>query len=366
METGQPFGAGRVIGQHPCAGEDFGSALLRNSEASQEIRSVLQQLRKLVRANGTYVRIRRYGIGNTWRRWRWNQRAAHTAPVRTRPTGIPNDGEVHVLTSSWDWDLAIWGLKSFYYQAQVDLPLVIHDGGGLSPEHVRTLQQHFPDARIILAPEADRLVNAKLQAGGYQATIRGRATYNLMKKVIDFAVLSDAPRILLLDSDILFFSRPTELLQLLATENDHIVLMRDYQDSYSVDRAVSKGLFGYELPSCINSGLGVIPTAKIDLPFIEEIFSGGRLPLDRDGFAEQTLLALLAARCGVGCLPESYEVVTGPRDIAAGGQIARHYVGPVKELFYDEGVPYLVKSSGVLQSSSAARPVMAAPVTASR
>ena len=327
---------------------------------------MLQRLRKLVRSNATYVRLRRYGIGNMWRRWRWNQYAGSLAPVRTRPTGIPNDGEVHVLTSSWDWDLAIWGLKSFYYQAQVDLPLVIHDGGGLSPEHVHTLQQHFPDARIILAPEADRLVNAKLQAGGFQATIRGRARFNLMKKVLDFALLSDAPRILLLDSDILFFSRPTELLQLLATENDRIVLMRDYQDSYSVDRAVSKELFGYELPSCINSGLGVIPTAQVDLPFIEEVFAGGRLPLDRDGFAEQTLLALLAVRCGVGCLSDSYEVVTGPRDIAAGGQVARHYVGPVKELFFDEGVPYLVKSSGLLQSSSAARRMTTAPVAASR
>lgn len=246
--------------------------------------------------------------------------------------------------------MAIWAIKSFYYYAEVDWPLVIHDGGNLSAAIRSRLQTHFPDAWIVGAEEADRLVEAKLQLGRYSATIAGRRACNLMKKALDFALLAAAPRVLFLDSDVLFFARPRELVNRAKQEASGIVIMRDYQNSYSIDRAAALGNFGVPLPECINSGLGILPVRDVDLGFIEGVFSSGLLPLDKDGFAEQTLLALVASRAGFAYLPEEYCVVTGQANIGAARQIARHYVGPVKQLFFSEGVPHLVRTTRSLRS----------------
>ena len=74
---------------------------------------------------------------------------------------------------------------------------------------------------------------------------------------------------LLLDSDVIFITHPAQLVHLGHTETNRIVLLRDYEDSYSIDRADAPGWFGVELPECINSGLGVIPTHLVDLPFLD-------------------------------------------------------------------------------------------------
>jgi len=312
----------------------------------RRMHNLLTWTRTALRKNLWYVRARRHGIPNTVQRWRYGALARRTPPVTTCAIGASNiPCEVHVLTSAYDWDLAVWGIKSFYCTTGVDWPLVIHDGGGLTAESMAKLREHFPNSWVVTAQEADRLVGKKLARGGLAAVADGRARYNLMKKVIDFAVLASAPRVLLLDSDVLFFTHPAELVRLGHTETNRIVLLRDYQDSYSIDRADAQGWFGVELPECINSGLGVIPTHLVDLPFLDRVFAMNKVPLDKDGFAEQTVLGLLVGRAGATYLPDKYVVVTHPVDLANAGQVARHYVGPVKELFFDEGVPYLVKNN---------------------
>src|SRR5262245_8830987 len=291
---------------------------------------MITRLRSWLRRHSWYVRVRRYGVRNTVRRWRYGRLARHTVPLMTRPAGVGIPCEVHILTSAFDWDLAVWSIKSFYHYSGVDWPLVIHDGGGIAGEPLVALQRHFPAARIVSAQEADRAVNARLMEEGFEAIARTRARFNLMRKVIDTALLASVPRILLLDSDVLFFARPNELLDLAQSEDNRIVLLRDYQDSYSINRADAVNWFGADLPTCIKSGLGVIPTKLIDLRFLERVFASEKIPLDRDGFAEQTALALLVGRCGPAYLPQRYNVVTGRADLAERQFTARHYVNPVK------------------------------------
>jgi hypothetical protein len=258
--------------------------------------------------------------------------------------------EVHVLTSFWDWDLAVWGIKSFYHHAGVDWPLVIHDGGGIDESVSDLLRRHFPESRIISAAEADIRVQERLEPPGFRALIRGRQVYNLMKKAIDFGVLCRARNVLLLDSDVLFFRHPTELIRSAQVETRRIILLRDYEDSYSIPRTAATEWFGVELPTCINSGLGVIPTGIIDLEFLDRVFASEKIPLDKDGFAEQTILALLAGKVGFAYLPDEYQVATGPVDLRRAGHVARHYVGPVKRLFFDEGVPHLARTTDMLEA----------------
>src|SRR5208337_4519524 len=148
--------------------------------------NLLTWTRTALRKNLSYVRARRHGIPNTVRRWHYGALVRRTPPVTTRAIGAPNvPCEVHVLISAYDWDLAVWGIKSFYNTSGVDWPLVIHDGGGLTAENMAELRGHFPNSWVVSAQEADRLVGEKLAVGGLAAVADVRARCRLMKKVID-------------------------------------------------------------------------------------------------------------------------------------------------------------------------------------
>jgi hypothetical protein len=302
---------------------------------------VLSLIRNKIRGLPLYVKLRRYGLMNTIRRLYCKRLMARMGCVSLANQSTAQPGEVHILTSKWDWDLALWALHSFYHWASIDWPLIVHDGGGLGPHEWSCFKTHFPNARLVPASQADLLVNHWLAERDLSATIHARANYNLMRKIIDTAVVCQAPRYILLDSDVLFFRTPTYLLHLVHESNQRFHILRDYQDSYSIDQETALVKLGVSLPNTINTGLAIIPKSAVDFEAMETIFRKEVIPLDRDGFAEQTILALLASLAGFKYLPEDYKVVTGLSNSTV--DTFRHYVGPVKHLFFDEGVPHFRK-----------------------
>ena len=246
--------------------------------------------------------------------------------------------EIHVLTYEKDWLNLIWALKTFYHYSDRRYALCIHDDGTLTADHRATLQHHFPDARIIDRPSADAKVLAELQA--YPRCLEFRKTNHLSPKVFDFASYLESDRMLLLDSDILFFAEPTELLRriedpgyLLNTVNG------DVSSAYTVNPQVVKNKLGFEVIDRFNSGLGLIHQRSMRFDWIEEFLE---LPdiLGHFWRIEQTLYALFSSRFGAELLPPIYDVHL---DGGIGKSPSRHYVGNIRHLMYDEGIRQLVK-----------------------
>jgi len=258
----------------------------------------------------------------------------------TQPIAQTSDRacEIHVFTCSQDWLNLIWALKSFYWASKRQYALCIHDDGTLTDANRATLQQHFPNARIIDRPSADARVLAELQ--NYPRCLEFRQSNHLAPKVFDFASYLETDRMLLLDSDILFFSEPTELLQriedpgyLLNTVNG------DVSSAYTIDPQVVKDKLSFDVIDRFNSGLGLIHKASFNLNWIEEFLV---LPEILGHFwrIEQTLYALLSSRFGAELLPPAYDVHL---DGGIGTSPSRHYVGKIRHLMYDEGIRQLVK-----------------------
>jgi len=246
--------------------------------------------------------------------------------------------EIHVFTCSKDWLNLIWTLKSFYWASKRQYALCIHDDGTLLEENRAVLQHHFPNARIIDRPSADAKVLAELQA--YPRCLEFRQSNHLSPKVFDFLAYLESDRMLLLDSDILFFAEPTELLQriedptyLLNTVNG------DVSSAYTVNPQVVEDKLGFDVIDRFNSGLGLIHKASFNLDWIEEFLA---LPdiLGHFWRIEQTLYALLSSRFGAELLPPAYDVHL---DGGIGTSPSRHYVGKIRHLMYDEGIRQLVK-----------------------
>lgn len=281
--------------------------------------------------------------------WRWRLHRIFTAPPTViRPWGDSSAGcEVHILTCASDWVMAMWAAWSFYHHSSVDWPLVIHDGGGLDYRIVHKIKRFFPNARIVFNREAEIVVSQSLFEMGYVNLIRARKDHVLLRKIVDFSLFTACQKYLCLDSDVLFFKKPIELLSLSENVEAPFCFLRDSHSSYSISSAQAESWFGLKLPEKLNTGVCLVPLCRMDLRFLDEAFLPGKIPSTGNHFPEQTALALLAARSGLAhCLPTEYSVATGtpPLDLHSISSVARHYVGPVRYLFFDEGLPALIGS----------------------
>jgi len=278
-----------------------------------------------------------YGLETAYYRDYVRYRILNTKPIaKTSNTTC----EIHVLTSTNDWLNLIWVLKSFYHFSQRDYALCIHDDGTLTSENIAALRYHFPNARIVERKQADEKVLGLLES--YPRCLDFRQTNHLSPKVFDFAAYLQSDRLLLLDSDVLFFQEPTELLRRIENPNYHLnTLNADIESAYTVEPETVKTHLGFDLASRVNSGLGLIHKKSLQLDWIEEFLT---LPNIIGHFwrIEQTIYALCSSRFGFELLPEVYDVRL---DRGINDSPSRHYVGTIRHLMYSEGIKHLVQNN---------------------
>jgi hypothetical protein len=186
---------------------------------------------------------------------------------------------------------------------------------------------------LITREQADVKVPAEL--GSHPLCAKLRQTNTLSLKVFDFRSYLQSERMLLLDSDILFFSEPQELLRRLE-EPEYLknTVNEDLASAYTVESQIVKERFHFDLQPKFNSGLGLIHRSSLNLDWIEQFLS---LPGVIGHFwrIEQTLFALCSSRYGAELLPDDYRVrVDGSSD----GLPCRHYIGAIRHLLYSEGI----------------------------
>jgi len=269
--------------------------------------------------------------------------------LRTPPVETPGSSacEIHVLTSHGDWLNLVWGLKSLFWYSGVEHALCIHEDGSLGEVELGHLGSHFPSARILPRHGADKEMESVLSNA---PLCRGfRATNPLALKVFDFSHFLRAERMLLLDSDILFFGPVQTLAERIKDPGYRLnTLNRDWSFGYSVPPDVVSERCGYDLPPLINSGLGLLHAGSIDVRHCEELLG---IPgvLGHPHRIEQTLIAACSARHGFEFLPREYDVALA---CSEPDHPCKHYTGPIRHLMYREGMRRLVRA-GILEKGRA-------------
>jgi hypothetical protein len=286
----------------------------------------------------------RNGPGTVWYRDVIRPRILKTRPL----TGLNDERcEIHVLTSKHDWLNAIWTLKTFFYFSNRKYKLCFHDDGTLGPIECGALKHHFPDARLVLEEEALQKADEQLQ--DFPRCLEFRRTNHLSPKILDFFLFLASPKMLIIDSDVLFFCEPTALIASVEeTEPGLAAMNRDIESVYTINAEAAREMLAVTLDERINSGLGVVPKDYFNPQLLEK-------SLSIDGIVghfwriEQTLLAILCSAGGHVHLPGEYDVYIAKRPL--GKRPARHYVGAVRHLMYREGIRRLCHS-GFLRKAS--------------
>lgn len=254
--------------------------------------------------------------------------------------------EIHVLTSEKDWVNTVWALRSFYAQVPKRYALAIHGDPNLSTEVADALRSHFPDARVIEQKDIREEIIDSLSA--YPLCQQFRATNTLSIKSFDFVHTLQAGKMILFDSDLLFFAPPTAFLAQLDADTRCNFFNRDVSTAYAVELSAIKAA-GVDVVEEVNSGFGIVHRESMRHDWMEEFLQIPGMPEGHFWRIEQTLFALCSARFGMDLLPDEYRVfLKGP----VGDKPYRHYVGAIRDLMYGEGMR---KLKGSLLRDAAAR-----------
>ena len=229
--------------------------------------------------------------------WRWQQAlsrhhldcqwaqhdrlALTTRPVRTGESA--DDFELHLLLGHRYVGMCLWAAKSFLVKARRAYRVVLHDDGSLTDADVNTLGEHLLNGRIIRKREADEAMRELLAAHPacqrYRLSAPTVAGHNGRRmnlgifaiKLFDFTLLSQARKILSLDTDILFFQRPDDIIRWIEQPDDlscHYCL-----ENHQPLRDRRGRLSGFErkaeAPTAFNSGLLCLPREAFDLDVLE-------------------------------------------------------------------------------------------------
>lgn len=300
----------------------------------------------------TLRRLQHEGFANAYRRRRLWKAALRLPPVVTDPVLEDGAVEVHLVCCQSDYLCALWSLKTFYRTSRARFPLVVHMNGRMSALARRRLRRHLPHARLIGPAEADATVNGWLSSHGYRRLLEARSQNPFFVKLIDVHVLSRARRVMLLDSDVLFFARPEELLAAAEAPTGVVdCFQRDAATTYNLQVDEAMRDLGIPLVPAINTGIAVLDRATVDLARCEQLM-GHPAVARSTGWIEQTLYALVASeKRRVQHLPASYLVSLAPKEDLT-TLVARHYAGPSRRHLTEEGLPFVLGQITVSGSPS--------------
>lgn len=303
-------------------------------------RAISRQLRRSD-AWVTFRRLQEEGFRAAYHRWRaWAKVLALPPVVSDKPTAS-SKVEVHLVCRQRDYLTALWALKSFYASARVGYPLVVHLNGPFSRTAASHLRQHLPSAYLVPQRYANTAATDWLVRNNCPHLLKLRTGNGFMLKLVDVALFGTSTNVLLLDSDVLFFRSPVELVDAAEDHERGWMFQRDVASTYNMSSVEAERVAGVCLAPQINTGIAVLPRARIDLrrceQYVAEAAIDGSL-----GWIEQTLYALLASVDGqISYLPPTYLVSLAPRS-NIDALIARHYAGPSRPFFTEEGIPYLL------------------------
>lgn len=259
------------------------------------------------------------------------EQAAWSLPDLPVTGGAPL--ELYLLTGRRFWYQTAFCLWTFARQSGRTLAPVIMDDGSLTPENCATLRRLFPLARFLRKPEAAANLAARLPRERFPVLHDRWVHYPHIRKIID-AHLDRPGWKLVLDSDLLFFHRPSFLLDWLAAPDRPLHAM-DIATAYGYAPDLLACVTGAPVPEKINVGLTGLNSDELDWEKLERWCAQLIAAAGTHYYLEQALVAMLVTGRACAVAPE-HDYVTLPRPPEADEcrAVMHHYVADSKPWYF--------------------------------
>lgn len=253
----------------------------------------------------------------------------HIAKLRLYPFCLKkktNQYSVHTLLSHMDIPFYIIGIYSLHRYLKYGPKFIIYDDGTLTEEDCRVVAK-IPRAFIVKSSQAKKMTKKSFSTRSTLLLQRASAPHN--RKLIDVLLYKkNNEKLLVLDSDVLFFRYPDTLLKFLTTNTTQIDMtyIQDMQNAYIAAVAELNRIFRTHCPPRLNSGVLAFRSDILTIPFVADYFHTIHTTFHNKTlfkpWIEQTGYALLASRVKSKPLPENYSIGTKYNCKT----VCRHYV----------------------------------------
>ena len=194
--------------------------------------------------------------------------------------------ELHTLTAHHHLDMYLTALKSLLIHFS-DIAVVTHDDGSLTDEDKALLITHVNGIKIIDKAAADEKMTAILADYPHCRALRTRIVNSL--ELLDNIVLAKTEKTINMNSDVLFFKRPDELISWI--EGDSTDILGVFEAQPAEQKAFLKAHRSRFSPH-VTTALTCFYKSLLDLDFVERILENTRC----GWFTSQNIFPLLYER----------------------------------------------------------------------
>jgi hypothetical protein len=256
-------------------------------------------------------------------------------PLPARP-GAPRV-TLHLLTGRRFWYQTAFCLHSFARHADAEVHAEIYDDGTFDAELRARLAAFGPRLVFHSAPEIRARLDDLLPESRFPALRERWRNYPNLRKLIDPHLGSTGWK-LVIDSDLLFFRRPTLLLDWCAAP-DRPLHAVDCTESYGYSRPLMEKLAGAPIPPLVNVGLCGLRGESLNWPELEAWTAELQAREKTSYFLEQALVAMLVARAQPCAIAPAADYITLPTrdEVLAPRAVMHHYVDTAKRWYFRHG-----------------------------
>ncbi len=275
--------------------------------------------------------------GGPYQQWRTEQgrRAMLDAALRLPPLHAPEPdrgARIAFLSGSRYWYQTVFCFASLQIHVPFRITPLIFDDGSLDNTVRAAISRVIPWALFTSANDIEVKLDRALPANGFPRLRSRRREYPHLRKLIDIHLGASGWN-LVLDSDMLAFRRPDELIAWF--EKPHTLYMQDVKTSYGYPCTYLSGLAGRPLPEHVNVGLYSLFGPDIDWHAVE--YWCGR-QLDEYGghfWQEQALTGMLIAQTEARPLSATfYRVLPDLEEGKHPTAVLHHYVAYAKRSYF--------------------------------
>lgn len=294
-----------------------------------------------------FQRLQRWGPRSYFRIGAWQrqmEQAASDLPMLPPPaadSGCPL--EVWFLTGARFWYQTAFCAWSLAHHSQRELVLHLVDDGSLRSDQEQQLRRLFPSGVTRWKHEVAAELDQHLPVSQFPVLRQRWSDYINIRKLTDIHLGSSGTK-LVLDSDMLFFRRPDQLLAWWERPN-RPCLMVDCVESYGYSRELMEELAGTPIPPLLNVGICGLASESINWEVLEHWC---QTLVEREGtsyYLEQALVAMLAARSTPTVMPRSgYITFPSRQQTLAGEGVLQHYVADSKPWYFGEAWRLIVQT----------------------
>lgn len=267
----------------------------------------------------------------------WNRRRMQKASFNLPPVTSHADGlEIYFLTGKKYLYQTLYCIQSLVKVTNVKLKFILVDDGSFDKSIIARIKSQLPEAEIIIQDIIEENLNNILPEKSFANLRNKRKVYPHIKKLTDVHTLQGKAWKLVLDSDMLFWKEPKELIDWLKSPAAPLHML-DCKQSYGYTKQYMELLCGTKIPDLLNVGAIGLNSEKIDWDRLNTWVYALENQEGASYFLEQALTAMLIGESDSMVLQvDDYIVNPDTKTINGGLGTLHHYVDISKEGYFKQ------------------------------